>query len=114
MREKRGISGRRFPAGLFLVLLAFSTGSAAALSPFDLPGNVQCDFWQTSDGLPNHDVETIGSCLDIRHCSLLYSLVSKAVARMEQRMQRDRYLCDQAESWKLIGLMSRREPHAPD
>lgn len=64
MREKRGISGRRFPAGLFLVLLAFSTGSAAALSPFDLPGNVQCDFWQTSDGLPNHDVVSLAQTTD--------------------------------------------------
>jgi ligand-binding sensor domain-containing protein len=64
MKEKRWISGSPFPAVLCLAVLAFFTGSAAALSPFEMPGNVQCDFWQTSDGLPDHDVVSLAQTSD--------------------------------------------------
>ncbi len=52
-------SARRFCPGLFLGLLTLSAWSAGASIPFDFLHNAQCDFWQTSDGLPNHDVVSL-------------------------------------------------------
>jgi signal transduction histidine kinase/ligand-binding sensor domain-containing protein len=50
---------RRFPLGLLLGRLILSTWTAAASFPFDSTRNLQCDLWQTSDGLPNHDVVSL-------------------------------------------------------
>src|ERR1017187_4871787 len=50
---------RRFPLDLFLSLLMLSALSVDASLPFDSLRNAQCDFWQTSDGLPNHDVVSL-------------------------------------------------------
>jgi len=64
VKEKRGASGRRFSLGLFLGLLTLSTCPTGALSLFDSLRNAQCDFWQTSDGLPNHDVVSLAQTAD--------------------------------------------------
>jgi ligand-binding sensor domain-containing protein len=64
VKEKYGASGRRFPLGLFLGLLTLSTCPAGALSLFESLRNAQCDFWQTSDGLPNHDVVSLAQTAD--------------------------------------------------
>jgi signal transduction histidine kinase/ligand-binding sensor domain-containing protein len=40
------------------VLLLFNCTSGASFL-FDSPRSVQCDVWQTSDGLPNHDVVSL-------------------------------------------------------
>jgi signal transduction histidine kinase/ligand-binding sensor domain-containing protein len=50
---------KRICFGPLFGLLILSTWSAVASFPFDSPRNVQCDFWQTSDGLPNHDVVSL-------------------------------------------------------
>jgi signal transduction histidine kinase/ligand-binding sensor domain-containing protein len=57
--KKRETSKRQFPLGLLLVLLVLSIGTADASFPFDSLRNAQCDFWQTSDGLPNHNVVSL-------------------------------------------------------
>jgi signal transduction histidine kinase/ligand-binding sensor domain-containing protein len=60
MKEKETVRyWRRFPLGLSLGLLTISTCSVVASFPFDSTRNLQCDFWQTSDGLPNHDVVSL-------------------------------------------------------
>ena len=55
----RGTSEREFALRLLLCLLSLSPWSAGASFPFDSLRNAQCDFWQTSDGLPNHDVDSL-------------------------------------------------------
>jgi signal transduction histidine kinase/ligand-binding sensor domain-containing protein len=55
---------RRFPLDLFLSLLMLSALSVDASLSFDSLRNAQCDFWQTSDGLPNHDVVSLAQTPD--------------------------------------------------
>ena len=62
--KESGTSERRFPLGLFLGLLSLSAWSAGASFSFDSLHNTQCDFWQTSDGLPNHDVVSLAQTPD--------------------------------------------------
>jgi signal transduction histidine kinase/ligand-binding sensor domain-containing protein len=62
--KESGTSERRFPFGLFLGLLSLSAWSAGASFQFDSLRNAQCDFWQTSDGLPNHDVVSLAQTPD--------------------------------------------------
>jgi signal transduction histidine kinase/ligand-binding sensor domain-containing protein len=62
--KKRGTSGRRCRLVLFLGLLILEAWPAIGSFPFDLPGNVQCDYWRTSDGLPNHDVVSLAQTSD--------------------------------------------------
>ena len=57
--KARATSERRFALRLFHCLLSLSAWSAGASLPFDSLRNAQCDSWQTSDGLPNHDVVSL-------------------------------------------------------
>ena len=59
-----GTGVRRFPLELFLGLLILSDFSVNASLSFDSLRNAQCDFWQTSDGLPNHDVVSLAQTPD--------------------------------------------------
>jgi signal transduction histidine kinase/ligand-binding sensor domain-containing protein len=62
--KRSGIGCGRFPVVLFLTLLGFSALPALSASPLDPLGNSQCDYWQTSDGLPNHDVVSLAQTPD--------------------------------------------------
>jgi ligand-binding sensor domain-containing protein len=59
-----GVSARRISLPLFLGALSLLAWSACASFPFDSLRNAQCDFWQTSDGLPHNDVISLAQTPD--------------------------------------------------
>jgi len=59
-----GARERRVAPALFLALLVLSTRPAEASFILDSLRNAQYDFWQTSDGLPYHDVDSLAQTPD--------------------------------------------------
>jgi len=67
--HNRPVKTSRATAGPFrtvlaVCLLAPSACFARASFPGEAPANAQCDYWQTSDGLPHHDVVSLAQTPD--------------------------------------------------